>query len=196
MLCANTWYIEICRVSTQATHWSHAARDGYYKQYREQVTINGRDKNTLLKDRDGKVYTKGMVPEVIKGEPAVDPQAHGITLVADLEDIEEYVAQKYINIKKNARSRDKEFGLTFAHIKRMVRRKTCFYTGLDIGITDDVDNPHQLTFDRVDPHKGYVIGNVVVCSNIANKFKAKIEHEFDGIMNRADQLKMVAKMFA
>lgn len=142
------------------------------------------------------IFKKGMATVVSHGAPEVNPKATGITSVAELEDLDEYVSQKYLNIKANARARSKDFSLTFAHIKRLVKRRTCYYTGLDIGITDDVNNPHQLTFDRVDPQQGYVIGNVVVCSNIANKFKSKIEHEFDGIMSRTDQLKMITKMFA
>jgi hypothetical protein len=83
------------------------------------------------------------------------------------------IAHKYVAKKSNAFNRGFDFTLTFSEYKRIATRKTCYYTG--IRLTDDDDtSPNHRTIDRIDNSKGYVSGNCVACSNLANSIKAAV----------------------
>lgn len=83
-------------------------------------------------------------------------------------DFDLMVANKLHQLKNSANIRNKEFNLTFADVKRLVKRKTCYYTGLKF---DQSLNDYQLTIDRIDSNIGYVRGNVVACLNAVNAAK-------------------------
>ena len=93
-------------------------------------------------------------------------------------DIDEYVAKKYLQLKASATKRNKEFDLTLAVVRKLVKTKKCYYTGMPVASYEDYTHPNQLTIDRVDATLGYTKDNVVVCSHLANQFKNKIEHDF------------------
>ena len=84
------------------------------------------------------------------------------------DDFESQVAGRYLQLKNGAYTRGKDFNLTLLDIRRMMQRKTCFYTRKRF---DESSSNWKRTFERVDPHKGYVKGNVVVCSKWANALK-------------------------
>jgi len=106
-------------------------------------------------------------------------------------DFDLMVANKLHQLKHSATIRGKEFNLTFAEVKRLVKRKTCHYTGLKF---DPSINDYQLTVDRVDSTKGYVSGNVVACLNVVNSMK---EHllEREGSFFK-DNPKLLMKMLS
>lgn len=79
------------------------------------------------------------------------------------------VARKLINSYLSAKDRNLEFNLTFQDIKRLLSTKHCFYTGLELN--NDEKSQNQRTFDRVDNSKGYIRGNVVVCTKEFNGLK-------------------------
>lgn len=61
----------------------------------------------------------------------------------------------------------------------------CFYTGskMILGWVDDKIHPDTLSLDKKDPNKGYVCGNVVWCSFLANTMKQNMnEQEFYAYM--------------
>ena len=61
-------------------------------------------------------------------------------------------------------------------MKRLMSRKTCFYTKRKFNNT--LDHPDYPTLDRIDCNKGYVKGNVVVCTKFSNELKANLfEHK-------------------
>jgi hypothetical protein len=106
-----------------------------------------------------------------------------------LEDIEfevgsdYHVATKFLLTKKGAESRGKEFNLTLKEIKRLLNRKTCYYTGERMNTKTDGlrDEDRRLTFDRIDGRIGYVIGNVVACTHWANDAKNKLFEHPDSV---------------
>tara|TARA_R110000851_G_scaffold310650_1_gene470540 strand:+ start:150 stop:719 length:570 start_codon:yes stop_codon:yes gene_type:complete len=180
------WLLSIKGLYENASNWDQAQIGCIYGIYKSNVERGG-NPNSLFK-KGNTVYT---LPE----ESAVPHEVEVITPVAECSDFEGYIATKYLNIRGSAKSREKDFNLTLADIRRLLKRKTCHYTGLAIGLSVSGVHPLQLTFDRRDPTLGYVKGNVVVCSHAANQFKNKIEHEFGEIISRKDQLKMITKMF-
>ena len=62
------------------------------------------------------------------------------------------------------------YDLTKEYIQELLEKQgyKCYYTGVDLKIGDKLTNP---TIDRIDSSKGYVKGNVVVCTEIANVMK-------------------------
>lgn len=79
------------------------------------------------------------------------------------------VIKKYHLLKKGAVSRQKEFKLSLTDVKNLLNRKTCYYTGCKF--SDIADSNTCKTIDRINPNKGYVRGNVVACTKIANSLK-------------------------
>lgn len=82
------------------------------------------------------------------------------------------IAKWYITKADNARVAGQEFSLSFNQFKKIVQRKTCYYTL--IPFQGDVE--YKRTLDRIDNTKGYVPGNVVVCLNVVNNIKAALEN--------------------
>lgn len=79
------------------------------------------------------------------------------------------LVNKYCQLKESARSRDLEFSLVLKDIKKLLTKKTCYYTGIPFGV-----NQLRRTIDRIDNTKGYISGNVVACTYAANQFKEQV----------------------
>lgn len=85
------------------------------------------------------------------------------------------VAKKYAEKFTNAIKRGIEFDLSFTDMKALMRQKHCFYTGVPLVFGPDstgAQQSNQFTIERLDNTKGYVKGNVVACSFIANQWKS------------------------
>ena len=96
--------------------------------------------------------------------------AYTISPPSDLQ-----VAQKMINIFDNAKKREIPFDLSFKEVKRLLTRKTCYFTGVPMNTIPS--HKYQRTFDRVDSFKGYVDGNVVACTQKINGAKDNLSKE-------------------
>ena len=98
---------------------------------------------------------------------------------------DEDISRKFLNILESAKRRGKEFNLSLSEVKKLLNRKTCFYTGVKLvkALHDQVENPVEgaRTFDRIDSELGYVIGNVVACSHFANQLKNDLFESPKGI---------------
>lgn len=75
------------------------------------------------------------------------------------------------------------YDLTKEYIQELLEKQEykCYYTGVDLKIGDKLTNP---TLDRIDSSKGYIKGNVVVCTEIANIMKndlsiPEIKHQIE-----------------
>ena len=97
-----------------------------------------------------------------------------------------FVAKKYLWLMDSASKRGHEFSITIEELSALLKSKTCYYTDVEL-----VSYPHEkgdnadhlpdnyLTIDRKDNSRGYVNGNVVVCSKEINKLKDQMsESEF------------------
>ncbi len=93
------------------------------------------------------------------------------------------VAKKLVAIATSAFDRGIEFDLSFASCKKVMTRKTCYFTG--VKLTNTHLDPNQCTFDRVDNNKGYIDGNVVACSQEFNSRKGNITVEDVQLMMKA-----------
>jgi hypothetical protein len=87
-----------------------------------------------------------------------------------------FAARKYAVKFQNAAKRGIDFDLSFTDMKKLLKQKKCFYTGVDLVFGEDENGntqPNQWTLDRVDNNIGYTKQNTVVCSHIANQWKCK-----------------------
>jgi hypothetical protein len=85
------------------------------------------------------------------------------------------VAKKFLQLQESAKRRDKEFNISLSDVRTLLKKKSCHYTGMSFS---DVGN-FKRTIDRVDNTKGYVKGNVVACSHIANQLKEMLVENKD-----------------
>ena len=112
-----------------------------------------------------------------------------------------YVARRLKQKYDEAKRRGLEFNLTFTTMKNLLRAKRCYYTGVALtrpekqteGSPRPPLRPTDLTIDRVDSSKGYVIGNVVACCNSANNVKAMFENPDQQMISMQDAIKLFTK---
>ena len=84
--------------------------------------------------------------------------------------IDEQVARKFLQLKRSADKRSKDWDLTLSDIKKLLQRKTCYYTGVKF----TSEGKYARTVDRIDSSKGYVKGNVVACTYWSNQMKNEL----------------------
>jgi hypothetical protein len=93
-------------------------------------------------------------------------------------DFELFVADYYKNKVESCKARGVEWKLSLVSVRNLLRTVNCPYTGAAMTmprpgkgtITTDI------TIDRIDNKQGYVPGNVMACSSIANNFKSMFEN--------------------
>jgi len=93
-------------------------------------------------------------------------------------DFELKAVNKWQNLMHSAEKRGLDFDLQVSDVKRLLRRKTCYYSG--VVLTDAVQGkrePTERTMERLDSSKGYVKGNVVACSHRMNHIKGDATKE-------------------
>jgi len=86
--------------------------------------------------------------------------------------IDTLIAKKYLALMTSANSRNIEFDLTLADVRKLLTVKKCYYSG--VILTDEIDSDNQRSVDRIDNDKGYITGNVVACSRYLNRIKANL----------------------
>lgn len=94
------------------------------------------------------------------------------------QDFELFVLSYYQNKVQSCKDRGIEFKLNLVSVRNLLSAKKCAYTGLELtrgkkglGMTST-----DVTIDRIDNSKGYVKGNVIAVSNVANNFKSIFEN--------------------
>ena len=109
---------------------------------------------------------------------------------------DERVADYYLMKVVSARDRGIPFDLTVIDVRRLMSRKTCFYTGArfnDFGAPEK--NGLNWTIDRKDSTKGYTKDNCVACCSLANNLKNIIfEQEGSGYRLTPAQFRRFAKV--
>lgn len=81
-----------------------------------------------------------------------------------------YVSLKLLHKQVQCAKRGIEFSLTFADMKRLLSRKKCYYSGIEM----TMEGKHSLSLDRIDDKKGYEPSNVVACSVYINNLKNEL----------------------
>ena len=95
------------------------------------------------------------------------------------DNINKDMAKKLLeNSKRSYRDRTniEGYNLTLEYIQELLEKQDykCYYTKTSLEIGSKLTNP---TLDRVDSSKGYLQGNVVICTEIANTMKNDLSME-------------------
>lgn len=124
----------------------------------------------------------------VEAEPQIPPpKDYQEALTTSESDFDIMVASKMIQLKESATRRNKEFNLTLSDVKKLVKRRTCYYTGIKFDRSSEL---LKLTIDRIDNTKGYVKGNVVACCSEVNQIKELIlERKTSPFLNNIKLLK-------
>ena len=135
----------------------------------EKQPVKGVEKHSI--SNDIKVSTIGVVTVSKTADPVPVQfyfQYHKAKTVAEKDVL---LAQRLLVIYERARSRNLDCDLSITDLKKLFRRKTCYYTGVAF---NEKINSLTPTVDRMDPNKGYVADNIVLCTNWSNSFKAEV----------------------
>lgn len=114
------------------------------------------------------------------------------------ENFDLFLAKGYVNKSKDAEARKLDFNLDFEDWRAIYATKHCPVTGREmiIGIRKEgVPCPDDLlTIERLNPRLGYVKGNVVAMSYIANNAKSQIDQFVHlGTVTDAEKVKLLRK---
>jgi hypothetical protein len=143
-----------------------------------------------LKMRAYEKWINGMEPNnpvPLQAPTANTTEVSGITENRVITDID--VAKKYAQLYDSAKRRGKEFTLTLGEVKQLLKRKKCFYTGIEF--VYEHSHPHHRTIDRIDNKKGYIKGNVVACCHAVNQLKEELLESNEAFFK--DDIKMLFK---
>lgn len=83
------------------------------------------------------------------------------------------IARRMVSKADNAKQRGIEFDLSFADMKRLLSRKTCYYTRNKFTETGG----NKRTLDRINSKLGYTKANTVACTSACNKLKNRLLEE-------------------
>lgn len=94
-------------------------------------------------------------------------------------EIDKFFATKIHNLKKSAKERGFEFNTTPTDLRAIYDRQNglCYYSGIPMALRStkwsdrNQADPDVLSVDRIDPSKGYVTENIVLCCTGLNKLK-------------------------
>lgn len=88
------------------------------------------------------------------------------------------LARRYISKTEWAKERNLEFLISFSDFKRLMLRKKCAYTGIELTfkVPGSTSRATDKEIDRIDNTLGYVKGNVITVSHCANKLKSRFEN--------------------
>lgn len=162
-------------------------------------TVSVSKLKTRLKNSGEYQYTHDQIHEMVvaveKKFIKDDRDATGKTFKVqfDISDEDSLLASIYLMKKNDARRRDIEFSLTLGQMRKIVRRKTCYYSGriLERG---HIDN--KPTLERIDNTQGYIEGNVVVIAAVMNRLKNELfENPRSEIrLDRSEAIKVIQRM--
>ena len=84
----------------------------------------------------------------------------------------------YKHSKKSAKSRNLEYELDQDYIEELLIKQNsrCLYTGIEF-LNNHKDKNTYPTIDRIDPSKGYIKGNICICTWAVNIIKSTFTTE-------------------
>ena len=131
--------------------------------------------------------------EVISTEISVESDGPELDTSLKVTNLQLEITGKYYHLMRSASTRNKDFNLTRTDIRRLLERKTCFYTGLPFSTKEG--SPYIRTIDRVNANRGYVKGNVVACCKMANEFKNQLLENGNGLSLDRKVIKRMLTLF-
>jgi hypothetical protein len=97
-------------------------------------------------------------------------------------DISFILSRRATEIRRRCRHKGMDYSEGLSDILHKLWSKQggkCFYTGVVMDCACDYHtNPHSMTVDRIDPTKGYIDGNICLCTSISNRMKQDMSMEY------------------
>ena len=142
--------------------------------WRHGMKYKGRD----ISDSDQQLLiqqgiSKGWIPPATKTKLAVEEQIESGDKTLDL-----FIAEYYVMKCNTSKTRGIGFELTLSDFTRLVKKKTCYYSGQKLVLRQGDRN--NLTLDRKDSTKGYTKENTVVCAWWVNQMKNELFEKPEG----------------
>ena len=148
----------------------------------DRLDDNAVEKKEYLNRLETRNVTHNLKPEEVKSkeekiQPSTGKPPRSKVKVSDKTQFEIAAAAKFVRTSNSARARRLEFSISLSEFVRVLSRKTCQYTGVKF----NPDDPKLIqTLERIDSSKGYVSGNVIVVTHVANQIKNELVERMDG----------------
>lgn len=98
------------------------------------------------------------------------PMSEQEIVISSPQPFESLVALKYLQKQINAQERGLEFTLTLQDMRALLKKKTCYYSGVTLTLTGET----ALSLDRIDDSIGYTRENTCACASVVNKVKNEL----------------------
>lgn len=137
----------------------------------DRLDDNAVEKKEYLNRLETRNVTHNLKPEEVKGQSSTGKPRRDKVEMSCKTQFEIAAAAKFIRVSNGAIARNLEFNISLSEFVRVLSRKTCQYTGVKF----DPDDPKLIqTVERIDNSKGYVSGNVIVVTHVANQIKNEL----------------------
>src|SRR5690242_5681781 len=103
----------------------------------------------------------------------------------EMKSLKNYMSRKCRSLKTKSLKQSIPFDLTSSFLEELYEDQLglCHYTGMPMRLDSSEMEPDSLSVDKVDPQKGYVRDNVVLCTSFANTLKGtKTVNEFKSLL--------------
>lgn len=182
-------------VSHLAEHGVIPQRDTFFTQDKDGKVFEWRSETMSCVKRTGNSW-KPILPAVVSEFRGDHPQFSGwhmrvisITdfsgLIPDLNEVKSAVhrdildARTYINKRDHAAEKGQDFTISLGEWLDLRKVYKCPVTGLELEFDakpgDSRIPDNKWTVDRIDPRKGYIPGNVIAMSFLANSAKGMVD---------------------
>ncbi len=182
-------------VSHLAEHGVIPQRDTFFTQDKDGTVFEWRSENMSCVKRTGTTW-KPILPAIMcecRGEHPLFSGWHmrviSITdfsgLIPDLNEVKSAVhrdildARTYINKRDHAAEKGQDFTISLGEWLDLRKTFKCPITGLELEFDakpgDSRIPDNKWTVDRIDPRKGYIPGNVIAMSFLANSAKGMVD---------------------
>lgn len=148
----------------------------------DRLDDNAVEKKEYLNRLETRNVAHNLKPEEVKSkemkiQPSTGKPRREKVEMSDKTKFEVAAAFKFVRTSRSAKSRCLEFSISLSEFVRILSRKTCQYTGVKFNPND----PKLIqTVERIDNSKGYVSGNVIVVTHVANQIKNELMERMDG----------------
>ena len=147
--------------------------DNWIKLSDDKTTVSGLPKIEYVQDHIIIPATKEVLLRDFKPTQIIDhvhTKPTSNTVLSSPMPFDTYVATKYLGKLQSAMTRGIEFKLTLDDMKRLLKQKKCYYSG----VTMTTDGDLQVSLDRKDSKLGYTKDNTVACCALANSLKNEL----------------------
>ncbi len=138
------------------------------------------------KVRKKKEYYGGY-SEVMKSRQGPERQAYNRDWYDD-----NIIRERVRHAKTRAKRKGYEFNITEEYVLELYesQNKICYITGIILSLEKHKHN--TISLDRIDSSKGYVTGNVALCTDFINR--AKSDYSLEEFTDILKQIKLIARV--